>query len=555
MSVGARGDAFLSRIVSTVASSLDLDEVLRAVVGLLSEASAVHACFVYLVDEQGDRLVLRAASAPFEHLAGEIVLERGEGLAWWAIEHREPAFIAEGLLADPRVKVVPELDEERYQSLLCVPIFARDGGVLGGVSAHSEAPREFTQDEVEFLVTAASLVAGAIENARLYGATRARVAELEALTQLAEAIAGADTFEELLPAATDGARALLGASSCHLYLIDPGGDELVLRRSSPVRAAAPERLGLAGLGPELRARRGRLSVPLVAESELVGLVVAEGTRSLELGRALAGQLAVGIRKVRLIERLTERNLIKDFLDDLAAGRPPADLAGRAARLGCDLRQPHVVIAAEPVDDAAERALRTAFPGALVDRRERLLLGLVRVPRGGVAAVGEAAAAAIPDRADELAVGLSSAAGDPAAYAGAFVEARHALAGSSVVQRRPRVVAYEELGAYKYLLRIAEDAGARDATVDAVSRLAAYDAERQTQLLPTLEEFLRRHGSISATSEALYVHPNTLRQRLRRIADIADVDLRRDDWLMLEIAVKLVRLRGALSSSGSDTPAA
>jgi GAF domain-containing protein len=555
MSVGARGDAFLSRIISTVSSSLDLDEVLRAVVGLLSDASAVHACFVYLIDEPGDRLVLRAASAPFEHLAGEIVLERGEGLAWWAAEHREPAFIAEGLLTDPRVKVVPELEEERYQSLLCVPVFARDGSVIGVVSAHSEAPREFTQDEVDFLVTGAALVAGAIENARLYGATRARVAELEALTELAEAIAGADTLEQLLPAATDGARALLGASSCHLYLIDPGGDELVLRRSSPAQAGAPGKLGLAGLGPELRARRGRLSVPLVAESELVGLVVAEGTRSLELGRALAGQLAVGIRKVRLIERLTERNLIKDFLDDLAGGRPAGDLDGRAARLGCDLGEPHVVLAAEPVDDAAERALTTAFPGALVDRREQLLLGLVRVPRGGVSAIGEAAAAAIRDRGDAVAVGISSAARDAAAaYADAFLEARHALAGSSVVSRHPRVVAYEELGAYKYLLRIAEDAGMRDSTVDAVSRLAAYDAERQTQLLATLEEFLRRHGSISATSEALYVHPNTLRQRLRRIAEIADVDLRRDDWLMLEIAVKLARLRGALLTSDPDTRA-
>ena len=78
------------------------------------------------------------------------------------------------------------------------------------------------------------------------------------------------------------------------------------------------------------------------------------------------------------------------------------------------------------------------------------------------------------------------------------------------------------------------------------KLAAYDAARQTRLLATLEEFLRRHGSISATSEALFVHQNTLRQRLRRIAEVADLDLRRDDWLMIEIAVKLVRLRAAES---------
>ena len=80
-----------------------------------------------------------------------------------------------------------------------------------------------------------------------------------------------------------------------------------------------------------------------------------------------------------------------------------------------------------------------------------------------------------------------------------------------------MLAYEDLGAYKYLLRVAVDGGIRDATVDAVARLAEYDAQRGSQLVTTLEEFLRRHGNISATSEALFVHPNTLRQRLRRIA--------------------------------------
>ena len=81
-------------------------------------------------------------------------------------------------------------------------------------------------------------------------------------------------------------------------------------------------------------------------------------------------------------------------------------------------------------------------------------------------------------------------------------------------------------------------------------LARLDEERGASLLATLEEFLHRRGNISATSDALYVHPNTLRQRLRRIADLTGIDLRRDDWLMVEIAVKMVRLREAL---GATTP--
>ena len=70
---------FLYAIISTVGSSLDLEEVLGAVVRLLTDACSVHACFVYLVED--DRLVLEAASDPYAHLVGTIALERGEGLA------------------------------------------------------------------------------------------------------------------------------------------------------------------------------------------------------------------------------------------------------------------------------------------------------------------------------------------------------------------------------------------------------------------------------------------------------------------------------------------
>jgi GAF domain-containing protein len=548
VSTRAREESFLSRIVSTVSSSLELDEVLAAVVRLLSDASAVHACFVYLVEDGGERLVLRAASGPYGHLVGKVELRRGEGLAWWAAERREPAFIPDNLLADPRVKYVPELEEERFQSLLSVPIVRKDGNVLGVISAHTEAPREFTSDEVDFLVTTASLVAGAIENASLYGEMRGRVRELEALTELAEAIARVEKLEELLPAVADGARRLLDAEACHLYLIEPGADELALRLSRPEGAGARDSIPLAELGPELstRSRRGRVAAPLVADDELIGLVVADGTRRVELARAMAGQVAVGIKKARLIERLTERNLVTNLFERLSTGRTGPELEGLATRLGCDLEQAHVILAAEPAADALEAALAQLFPGLLLDREGETVRGLVRVPRGGPAMVTESLRRAHADLGD-VRVGLSGPCSDPAAYAAGFDEARHALVATVALGRRPPVASYGELGAHRYVLRLAgEGYGARDPMFDAVGTLAEYDAQRQTQLLTTLEEFLRRRGNISATSDALFVHPNTLRQRLRRIGELADLDLRHDDWLEIEIAVKLVKLAQAAS---------
>jgi DNA-binding PucR family transcriptional regulator len=42
-----------------------------------------------------------------------------------------------------------------------------------------------------------------------------------------------------------------------------------------------------------------------------------------------------------------------------------------------------------------------------------------------------------------------------------------------------------------------------------------------------------------------VHANTLRQRLRRITELTQLDVRTDDWLMIEIALKLLRLEDLL----------
>ncbi len=515
--------------------------MLEAVVALLSDASAVHATFVYLLEDGGERLVLKAASDPYGRFVDRIALERGEGLAWWAAERREPGFILDNALDDPRFKHVPELEEERFQSLLSVPILGKDGGVIGVITLHTEAPREFTEPEIDFLVSSASLVAGAIENARLYEEMRRRVDELEHLTELGETIARAETVEELLPAVSERSLSLLRARSCHLYLLDAASEELHLRASAPPGAEAPASVGLAELGPEL-ARSGRsasLAVPLVANDELLGLLRAEGTSAVDLARAAANQTAVALKKIELIERLTEKNRIRDFFDSLARGRIGPGVAGRAGRLGVDLTAPHLVLVASPPDDALEKALARVAPGSLLDRRDDALRGLLRIPHAGEETLVAAVRGA--ERAPETAVGLSNPCRGAESFAAGFEEATHALLGSSVVRGEPAVMTYEELGPYKYLLRMSFETGMRDRHREAVSRLADYDRRRSTALLKTLEEFLRRRGNISATAEALYIHPNTLRQRLRRIGELTGIDLRRDDWLMVEIAVKIAKL--------------
>lgn len=78
---------------------------------------------------------------------------------------------------------------------------------------------------------------------------------------------------------------------------------------------------------------------------------------------------------------------------------------------------------------------------------------------------------------------------------------------------------------------------------AVARLVEYDRSRRSELMSTLEQYLRDRRS-SVTARALYIHPNTLRQRLERIEKLSGLDLASEDLMSHELAVKLANLRSA-----------
>jgi signal transduction protein with GAF and PtsI domain len=158
--IGASDEAVTLRaVISTVFSTLEIDEVLAGVVDIATEATGCHACLIYLRDD--DRLVLRAASPVHGKLVGTIEMGLGEGVTGWVAQRNEPALIPHGALGDPRMKYFPELEEERWQSMAAVPIPSRSGDVIGVIVLHTAAPREFTEEDVGLLTHTATLVGGA----------------------------------------------------------------------------------------------------------------------------------------------------------------------------------------------------------------------------------------------------------------------------------------------------------------------------------------------------------------------------------------------------------
>jgi hypothetical protein len=74
----------------------------------------------------------------------------------------------------------------------------------------------------------------------------------------------------------------------------------------------------------------------------------------------------------------------------------------------------------------------------------------------------------------------------------------------------------------------------------LARLRAQDDQRKTDLVPTLQAYLDALGDVGLAASRLGVHPNTLRYRLQRMAQVADIDLDDpDERLLLALELRLL----------------
>jgi two-component sensor histidine kinase len=210
----------LTETIAAVNSTLDLDEVFELIARKVAAALETDACFVYLYDEAVDELVLRASfGTRLEEMTPVPKMRPGEGITGTAAAERAPVMIPREAHLDPRFKSFPNLREEHYQSILAVPILAKDR-LEGALNVRTEQAREFSDVEIDLLMAIAGQVAQAIENAKLYDHAQRRVAELEALAAISEAVSESLYLEESLEAIVKTTTEAVGATGAALVLED-----------------------------------------------------------------------------------------------------------------------------------------------------------------------------------------------------------------------------------------------------------------------------------------------------------------------------------------------
>jgi GAF domain-containing protein len=307
------------------------EEVLQLVVDSAVDTMGAKAACLWLVDEEKNQVVSTAQKGLSEsyyqllfHVKNMELLVREEGY-----------FYARDAATDPRLEAHDAKKKEGIASMLIVPVKVRDQDI-GVLSLYTNKPRNFTKDEIDFLMALAEQGAMAIQQVRLLKKIRENT---RLFHDLAAGINSSLDVRSIFQTLTVDIAKALGVKAASALIIDKEKQTLVLVASHGLSAKYLDRGPLAvgesmaetlkgnsvvvkDAGNDKRIQHGKekneegivsiLSVPLKDNQEVIGALrlYSETPRDftedeVNLVTALALQGGVAIQNAGMYLRLQE----------------------------------------------------------------------------------------------------------------------------------------------------------------------------------------------------------------------------------------------------------
>jgi signal transduction histidine kinase len=233
-----------------------------------------------------------------------------------------------------------------FRGYVGVPLFSRNGEVIGVLRVLTYQPRHFTRDEVDLVEQLARGTAMAIENAYLLEEARQKSLHLEALIKMNRDVASLLNRDVLLPRIANEARKFLNVDGASFRLVDGGwllragyaGEEDL----SALTPAMPLGQSISG---EIVKENRVIAIRNVLEDRLIieehrRILSQAGYRSflgvpLRLGQSVIGTINLYSKQEREF-RPEEIQLITAFADQAAIAIENARLFGEVQKKSAEL---------------------------------------------------------------------------------------------------------------------------------------------------------------------------------------------------------------------------
>jgi sugar diacid utilization regulator len=601
----------VSMIVRAVNAAESRDAVLTLIATQACELIGFDFCAVMLPDEPGERLRVAGCSGLTADYLAQVTDDGSLLIHPPGAEQDTPAARAyreDRTMVVADVRESPRYGRLRslaptggYQALVASPL-AGPGQPAGVLVAYSVAPRDFTGPDLELIELLSGQTGLALDTARLRAQQQEVIRELsQANTELrhgrallewaerqhhqlmqlvldevelpglvgslAETLRASVTVEDadgrvLASAPAEGYHAppgpaarRRGPASAVLRAQGESGRRYAVSRVPASPSEAPAAVGRTASRGEPSSQAAAWAAPVVLAGELVGRLWVTALpaepdpvelRVIERFALVIALVLLQQRQLLDVQSRLSGDLVADLLRDDLPMRPRA-IIDRAASIGHDLSQPHIVslLAIDgPAPSAARlhqlvRAAAEPGPQPLIGAQDSLyVLLLPAAPDPGIVLrrVHEQASRTLGPR-TAVTVVAGPVAHDPAHYASAFRVAR----GAASLRRASTPGGFIDvrgLGLSALLLETGAPEGLRRFAYRSLHQVEEHEERHGGDLLMTLRAWLGTGCSTAGAAEALFVHRNTVCYRLARIEHLLGRSLR-DTGLRLELQLALM----------------
>ena len=227
----------LNLIGAAAVSTLERDTILRRILELACQVLDAMAGSILLSDPDTGQMRFGITLEEGTSSLHGRQLASGQGIAHWVATHLQ-SVIVDDVSQDLRwsADIDAAIGFETH-SLMCAPMTHR-GEITGVIEIVNKRTGTFTREDLGLLEAVCASAATALENARLYEATKARAGELASLNEIGLALGSSLDRGQIVEEALASVRRLFQSDGTVLLQPVPQADQILVSRATAGEAFA-----------------------------------------------------------------------------------------------------------------------------------------------------------------------------------------------------------------------------------------------------------------------------------------------------------------------------